>query len=229
MLGQEFFKMNITLVPLSDIQERVERAIYESIRIQLVAKGYLPDITLYPGIDNSSWRALQEQIVIDKGFCIDLLSWGGQEIKGAKNAPRIVLESQGFLPGEIGADGTIEYMPTNDGRYQPFIRPPQTSDYFFNVRFITEKAQQERVGHGIIQLALPKRRYVPLNDGTGHFLVVQLSNYIMDFDRPGQIEKLYYYTCPDLLDVSDTWLPEVISPLKETHLIIKTKANRAIP
>ena len=121
---------------LSNIQEIIERSLFEVIRLELVDKGYLPDIAdtgTYP--DNSTgwaqWEADLAAIIISMGFAIEIFSGGSSESRGVQKIPRIVIDSGNFLPGALGGDPR-RFFSDQGADYQALVTPPQTVDFYLN-------------------------------------------------------------------------------------------------
>ena len=88
----------MSTTPLTDTQERIERSIFERIRMELIDKGYLHDISIAPfntgdGAAQAAWDA--ELIVISGAmdFAIELIGAGSYDKADEKKVPRIVIQS----------------------------------------------------------------------------------------------------------------------------------------
>lgn len=210
--------------PLSNIQERVERSIYESIRLEIVDKGYLPDIAddiSFPKTasgalteaGNTAWRTAQQAIKDDttKGFTIELFNFSSAQAKGLKQVPRIVIIPLDFVPGTLGGDET-RYHTKNQADWSVARRPPQTSDFTVQIALVGNSAKQMRILKGIIQLAMPRRGYVKVYDNPDDVFLVLQQNFVNEPDNAeGVLEKLYLYEIPDLYETLNTPLGNVAS------------------
>lgn len=198
--------MSATL--LSGIQEIIERSLFETIRKEIVDKGYLPDISnpiLYP--DNQTgwdqWKSDISGIVSSLGFAIELFSVGSNEHKGVKKVPRIVLEAGNFLPGALGGDPR-RYFVDAGTTYNAKITPPQTVDFYINFCIVGDTAQQVRIMNAILALSIPRRGYIPwYNDSTKTFFARFLNYYDRTDEDEGIIEHVYAYEIPDAWDQDD--------------------------
>ena len=94
-------------------EEIVSLTIYNALRSTVVVKGYLPDIQDFD-VDNEDINIAKAQsdlylnamkvIAADKGYCIEVLPYSSNQNKGYKKVPRIVVDIQSFLPGNIGTN-----------------------------------------------------------------------------------------------------------------------------
>ena len=141
-------------IPLTDIQEIIERSLFERLRQEIVDKGYLPDISIYP--DNQagydSYLSDKEVIISSKGFAIDIFNSGTNFSKGIKQIPRIIIKTGNFLPGDIGGDPKKFFELQVDDTYIAKVTPPQTSDFYLNIHLVTNSTQQDRVLNSLLAL-----------------------------------------------------------------------------
>jgi len=204
-------------IPLSDIQELLERSVFHRIRKVCVDKGYLPDITTYTKNEAGqiAYDIAISAIVTSKGFAIEVFSNSNQEVKDVKKLPRIVLNSQDFMPGALGGANTRYYEKQISGSYKKMVRPPQSSDYTFNVHLISETTKQARILNAIVALALPRMGYIPLyNDATRNVFTHVISSSDLTDQQNGINERVYRYEIPDIFETEDYSI-EDIAAIKE--------------
>ena len=210
-------------VPLNNIQEVIEITIFEAIRLELVDKGYLPDITLFPDTPQgvTDYKNAIKNIVTLKGFSIDIFNNGSNFSKGIKEIPRIVINSGNFLGGSLGGDPRKFYVD-NGVNYTAMVTPPQTSDFYIDIHCVSNNVKQERVLNSILSLALPKRKYLTCyNDLTKSFFIRYLSFFELDNLGNGLSEKVFSYEIPDCWDTNDTVLPGVISKISVIEMDLR--------
>lgn len=193
--------------PLSNIQEIIERSLFERIRLELVDKGYLPDITAYP--DNSigwgQWAIDIDSIATNIGFAIELFNAGNNQSLGEKKIPRIVIVTGNFLPGALGGDPQRYFEDQGPGQpYKALIRPPQTTDFYINFHLVANSIAQMRILNSILALSVQRRGYVPwYNDPAKTFF----SRYLNYYNNPdpdfGLMEHIYAYEIPDCWETED--------------------------
>lgn len=189
-------------IVLSNTQQLIERSIFEAIRLELVDKGYLPDITRYS--NNTEGRLAYESaiqsIVSTMGFAIELFNESSNTFKGVKKSPRIVINTGNFLPGDLGGDPQRFYVD-NGTTFDALVTPPQMVDFYLNIHLVSNTVQQERVLNSILALAVPRRAYIPWYTDKTQFIFCRNINFF-NANNPdvGLIEKVYAYEIPDCWD-----------------------------
>jgi hypothetical protein len=214
--------------PLSEVQELVELTLFHSIRKTVVDNQYCPDIMNYPNTSAGSTQywADFEAITLAKGFSIEVFNNSNPDRKGAKKLPRMVMISEGYMPGEVGGDQSRFYKPIAGNQFQVLQRPPQVVDLSFKVHLVCETAMQYRICTSILANAIPTRGYIPIYQPFGSFTPCNL-----------YIQNISYFSVPALGDsileyvfgyvVKDVWLEEyatllgTVPALKEIHLQLK--------
>lgn len=205
---------------LSSIQEIIERSIFEIIRLEIVDKGYLPDIAdtgTYPDTDSghAQWETDINAIVASKGFAIELFGAGNSQAKGTKKVPRMVIESGNFLPGALGGDPR-RYFSDQGGDYQALVTPLQTVDFYLNFCLVSNTAAQSRILNAILALTIKRRGYIPwYSDGVKTFFARYLNYYDRNDEDKGIIEHVYAYEIPDAWDHEDVEVYASIAKLNE--------------
>ena len=195
---------------ISDIQTRIERAIFDNLLNQVVEKGYqvnFRDTIRYPQNPDGSFteqaqaniKTDQEVIRQQKGFIIPIFNFGASEAKGLKTVPRIVIVPLGFIRGAVGGDTRPNYI-LKEGKYYAEVMPPQTSDYLVNIHAIAQTANQMRILNGLISLALPKRGWIISTYSQDKFFLINNNSPLMR-ELEQTIENVYQYTFPDLFEV----------------------------
>ena len=216
---------------LTTIQELIERSLFEILRLEIVDKGYLPDIAatdgeLIPGPyytdDQVGWDLWEADIkaIADgaKGFAIELFGVGNNESKGVKKTPRIVLESGSFLPGALGGDPR-RFFEDQGTDYQALVTPPQTTDFYVNFCLVSNSAAQTRVLNAILALAIPRRGYLPwYSDANKSFFARYLNYYDRTNTDEGIIERVYAYEIPDAWDHEDIEVYTSVAKMAEITL-----------
>lgn len=205
---------------LSNIQEIIERTLFEKIRVEVVDKGYLPDVTLYTDDDPgwSQWGIDIDTIVTNKGFAIEVFNAGISESRGVKKLPRFVINVGSFLPGALGGDPQ-RFFQDQGVDYTALVTPPQTADFYLDVSVVVGSISQLRILHSILSLAIPKRGYHKFyNDTTNSFFVRNINYYDADNDAEGILEKVYGYEIPDCWDTEDTEFTASIAKMTEITL-----------
>lgn len=200
---------------IRNIQEKIEKSLYESIRLILVQWEYLPDIAqfgLSPWLPNSDHIATQAQwdeaistIRNTFGFAIEVFGHGSSQAKGLKKVPRIVISPKRLVPGDIGTlvGNTIVNHPTNGGFVYSSI-PQQSMHFQIDIHLVANTAQQDRVLHSVIAAAFGPMKYLRLYDNSGNFFIRQYAYYDLPNQAEGIEEKVYSY------EVTDIYITEII-------------------
>jgi len=208
----------MSATPLSTTQERVERSIYERIRLELVDKGYLPDITLYnsnTALNQTDWEAAMATIRTTMGFCIELFGAGSYEKNDDKKVPRIVIDSGFFSEGTLGGDQTTYFQLADDNlSYEAYKRPPQASQLDLNIHVVASSTKEIRIVQAVLGLALQTRGYLPLYteipneiQETGNFFYKRAGVADLPQTEEGVLEKIFRYVIDDVYEVEPIALP----------------------
>lgn len=213
------------MTQLTDILQRVERSLFERLRLETVDKGYIPDSTTFANnpTGQAAFDAALATVVTTKGFAIMVYGVGSNKQKGLAKVPRITILEEERLPGALGTDpggnqyNTITNPSTGDIiSFDSLSLPPQTKDLQYKISLIYETAEQGRVLHGLLALALPTRGYIPFyDDVTTLFFIKQISFSEMSYTEEGYRSADYLYSVEDIYDSLPTVLRSNIAPVQE--------------
>lgn len=219
---------------LTDLQERVSRTIFHTIRKVLVAEGYLPDITNtglfgtspYTAANETAWVNACKAIATTKGFCIEV--FGTSQTKGMKAVPRIAIISRRTLPGDIGSPSHNAVFPDPlDPSKMVYVKMPlETSHFYFDIQLASNSAAQDNVLNAVLSKALGVKKYIPYYDDATQLLFIRQTS---DFDLPDTIEgiteKVYTYETPDLFN--GTEIIGNVVPTKRIELELKSTSSNS--
>lgn len=190
---------------LNNVQLRVERSIFEAIRLRLVANGYLPDQADPRYNDPSTAEGLWEEdvaaIETAMNFAAEVFGHGSSLEKGNKKTPRLAIIPRRIMPGDIGTNiaGGFSPDPLNPDNTQKLIPSLQSANYHIDVNIVPGSADEDRVMHAILGEALSTLKYIPMYDNpTEVFLIRQFNFYDLPDNKNGISEKSYSYEIPDL-------------------------------
>lgn len=221
---------------LSNIEQALERTIFHLLRKKTVEFGYLPNIDDYD-IENTNLNIAEAEterfnndliaITNSKGFSIEVFNYANNQYYGTKKPPRIVVETESFLQGQLGTDTTLQYEKNGDGSFIAKQSVSLLSDFYFNVHLIANNVNEIRVLHEIMVQCLPRRGYVPWYNQDGllpafNLLVRYLSMADYSWTAEGIIEKVYRYEIPDAHEVDDKVIIDNVSSIKQINVDIKT-------
>lgn len=208
-------------------QEIIERSVYSAILSTLVSEGYClnPENYLPISLENSNrFLSDKKNIENNKGFFISLNGIGNNQSRGMKDMPSITIESQGFMPGDIGLPKQI--ISRNDDSYFVSEFPYEALDQYIDIHLIANLQEHMRLLHTILFASIPQRGYIkPYHleeipfDGN---IYIEIANF---FDLPntekGIIEKVYQFNVKDSLIAYENKLPDPIVPINAIQLLME--------
>jgi hypothetical protein len=216
---------------ITNIQERVERSIFEAIRLTLVENGYLKNIKDYTqdGSGSITFDLANKNIIATKGFFILVFGQSSAQSRGEKTVPRIVVQTQGSLPGDIGSPITSKEVTGET--YAVYKHPYSTSNFKIDIIITHNKASHFRVCAAIVAEALGTRNYIPFyDDPTSRFFIeVQNSGYSIRDIVEGLTDSVLSYQVKDLYEVETKTVKEdgpLITDIKVA--ITEKKSNKNI-
>lgn len=202
----------MSTTPLSTTEEEIERSIFERIRLELVDKGYSPDITTMntgSAADQQTYNTALKLIKDTLGFSIELFGSGSYQKNQDKKVPRIVIDKGIFIEGELGGDQTRMFQLNDAGtEFDALIRPSQTSDLYISIHLVANTTEQIRICQGILSLALQVRGYLPLYNltpneiiPTGNFFYQKVGFSDLPNLEEGVVEHVFKYKISDVYEI----------------------------
>lgn len=134
-----------------------------------------------------------KKIKDDKGFYIGIFGVGNNHSRGIKETPRIVVDSEGFYPGDIGLPRKITQKEEGIG-YTATEVPYESLSQYMNIRLCAHSSEHMRLLHKIMFWSVPQRGYLKPYDEpkflfTGNIFLRIVNFYNMpDLDN-GLMEK----------------------------------------
>ena len=188
-------------------------------------------VSIYTYYDDSvgviAFKTALTSIITSKGFCIEIFGASNPQAKYLKKVPRIVILPNQRLPGGLGGQPDKVYTPNNGDVLNPdaFTEktlPPQTADFTYDFHLVANTAQQSRVLHAIVALAIPKMGYVNYyNDETKKIFVNHYSYRSIPNTQEGIIEDIYMYRICDIFETEDVIGRDDIKPIVEIKIDTK--------
>jgi hypothetical protein len=192
-------------LPANDVQLRVERSIFEAIRLKLVYYGYLPDITNARYTSNSTgqvnFQTDLEAIREAQGFAAEVFGHSSSLDKGNKRTPRLAILTRRIMPGDIGTsiDGGFSPDPLNPDSTIKIIPSLQSANLHIDINVVPGTSAEDRFLHAILAEVLSTLKYIQLYDNPQEwFLIRQFNFYDLPDNKNGIEEKVYSYEIPDL-------------------------------
>lgn len=209
-------------------QEIIERSVYKAILDVALAKG----LTLNPNNYLPVTTITENQFKIDKAAMgknyIAIYGPGNSESKGLKETPRIVVESQGFYPGDIGLPKVLIENEVGVG-YHSVEVPYETIDQFIDIRVVASNQKELRILQQVLFNSIPQRGYIkPYTSDTllktGNIFIELVNFYNQPDNDLGILEKVYQFSIKDcILEAITT--QEIIAPITDINIDIGDNQN----
>lgn len=208
-------------------QQVIERSVYFAILNVLLQKGLTLNPENYLPLDeekSNQYKADRAEIVATEGKkYIELYGVSDSLSKGMKYAPRIVISSNGFFPGDIGFD-KHNLEPDEEDGFLVTEMPFEAIDQAIDIILVANNTEETRLLHSIINTAIPQRGYIKPyiyqdRPFSGNIFIVLSNFFKQDDNEKGLIERVYQFT------IKDTLLEEPIevgtlSPLSDISFLI---------
>lgn len=209
-------------------QEIIERTFYISLLHTAIGLGYSvnPDDYLPISIDNQ--KRFEADISELEKF-IPIFGVGQNFSRGAKECPRITIESKAFYPGNMGLEKEI--LVRNDNVFQSIELPFETKSTTLDIHLVANNQADMRILHNIMYRSLPPRGYIKpyINDyeewkesplqKEGNIYIEVGNWYDMPNVEHGILEKIYSYSAED--SIVDELLTEIdIVPINDITLLL---------
>lgn len=221
-------------------EEIIERTFYISLLYEALNRGLTIDPNKYLVNGKPTETTLTayeaDKKLIGKDF-IYIFGIGNNHSRGAKETPRITVESKAYYPGDIGLNKyeLERYSGDKDG-FQTVEYDFTTKNTLLDIHLVATTQAQMRVLHEIMYRALPAMGYIKpyLNDieewkkggiqSTGN-LFIQVGNY---YDMPdltqGNLEKVYTYQVMDGMIYSNG-TTDILKPIKDISVLLGSSIN----
>jgi len=201
----------MSATPLTVIEDSIEKSIFEALRLEMVDKFLTPDITTYNlATDQLLWESDLKALSTTNphGFVAELFGASGYQANNTKKAPRIVIDPQGFFPGELGGDTTRIYQQATPGPGNPYnglARPPRSANYFVNIHIVANTIKQLRILQALTALSLPRRGYIkfynePTFTFSGNLYIENIAFLDLPQTQEGVMEKVYRFMIADVFE-----------------------------
>jgi len=188
-------------VPVNNVQERIERSLFEAIRLKLVVHGYIPDITTFTNdiAGDANYKAAMNSIT---GGPIEVFENGSPLSKGIEAVPRIVCVTRRIMPGDIGKiDYEYRLNPLDPDAVLQSKPPYESSNIHIDIEVVSTTAKFDRILHAILAEAIGGTvGFIDVYDSTTkeRFFIRQFNFYDVPDVENGIIKKVYSYDIPDM-------------------------------
>lgn len=173
----------------------IDKSVYETVRLALVANGMLPDVRNYTTPESYN----QAKVTLG-GDLVEVLGVGAAEAKGDKSGVKILIERKGFSAGDLGNINSKEFVKKDSGSFKAISVTSMSTNIDYDIRVLSSSVKMERKCLDVLIHCFGMRRYIPVVDSEE----VVLINFKGDVDvsSVGNRERLVKYT------VMDIWLNE---------------------
>lgn len=179
--------------------EELDRSIFELIRLEIVAMGYLPDVVQYPNAKD--YEAAKQQIIQNKGFIIEVDGVGSGEARGERVMCSISVDRKDITMGSIGGN-TVQYRKVND-KFTKERVPQATSNIMYDIRIYTNSLAKERLISEMIYDIIGHRNYYRIAEEYNTFgdkKFFGISKGDISMAKGKQLERLFKF------EVEDVWI-----------------------
>jgi len=162
-------------------QEELNNGIYEVIRLELFAQGFLADIASFDvttPVGLADYNAANELIVTDGGDLIEIFSTGGSQSRGDKEVNAIIIDRGTPEMAANGVGNDIDYdFNTGSGKYDKTIPSNMKYDVPFTITYFCKFNRLADIIEDIIRSVLKERAFIKsLDDSvteTGEFWLIR--------------------------------------------------------
>lgn len=177
----------------------IDKTIYEAIRLQCVAYGLLPDITI-----SSDYELEKNLIAAERGGYIEVFGQASWFSRGKKMTNRFVVDRHTITKGDIGGGFTLteEYVDDNgDTRVRVWKAPQQSKDILYEIRFVGLDNTFELVSHQILTKALSDNKYIKCLSGRENTADLEFQIYLQNSYDASNLEfheRVWNFKVPNI-------------------------------
>lgn len=217
--------------------ERIDRSIYNHLRVGLVIGGFLPRLEDFIANDDNLGYQLARKTIKDSEKTtniplVDIYGVGTGETREdeAENC-KIIISRVGMSVGSVGSAYTSHYQK-NGGGFDRIKNPDNTFDLSFEVRLLVRKTAHERDLSSLILSILGTTRYLPIykdyDQMTEDCFLLNFEGVVDVSSEIDTMEKLFRYSVKDVSlqpsevlqrtgTIGDTYEETEIVPLTSVH------------
>ena len=187
--------------------EHIENAIYEAIRLKIVEKGYLPDITEYEG-NPAGFKTAMDAIVQSGKKLIYVENTGSYKARETLEENCIIIDNESINPSVTGTKSIPKYeLNETEDRYNKSLTTDVLYDLEYRITIICYDYSYLQIMHDVLFEALQFRKKINAIDNeaveTGESFWLWRRNYVT-LDSNKFIERATYYEVPSADIIGDT-------------------------
>lgn len=181
--------------------EYIENAIYEAIRLKIVEKGYLPDITAYAGNPEGYQTAINNIKASGKKI-VYVENTGSYKGREDLEENCIIVDNDDFRPSATGTKSIPIYeLNETEDKYNKSLSTDGIYDLEYKVTLVCYDIEYLQLMHDIVLEALRFRKKLKaLNSAAediGEWFLLWRRNYIV-LDSKKFMERAVYYEVPSV-------------------------------
>lgn len=190
---------------LSTIQQLIERTLYTTIRGISVEHGYSVDLTAYPNtqVGQQNYNTAMNGIFASRGFAVEVFGVSNPQAKGEKRVARVVLQTEAFLPGDVGNEFVQSFEVVSGGSdIKGHIWQGTRNNLHIRITLSSNTAEQARILNAILFAALSNRGWLTVAGSVqGKFFYEMLA---FDYDDQPDEGYMNYEVIYKITDVQIT-------------------------
>lgn len=132
--------------------EQIDRAVFEAIRLELVAQGYTPNITLHT--TEIAYNTALQAIKTSGKQPINIYGVGEWRAKKELKYNTIIVERVNRTLSGLGYHGEVYYTLNGSNKYDKKQTPYETAQLAYDVTVVCDNVSSERVLQKILYAAL---------------------------------------------------------------------------
>ena len=133
-----------------DLSE-IDRAFYEYLRLAIVSKNWLPDISV---LSQADYFTQINALISNEIRVIEIFGVGSIKDRDRVSNNKIVVDRIDIGPDTIGAFATTHHKQTPDTTYQRLARPAMTYSVTYQIAYVTDNTEDDRRIHNLILYTL---------------------------------------------------------------------------
>lgn len=146
-------------------QGEVDNGIFEIIRLEVVARGYLPNFTAYQ--NKNDYNNAKKAIITGGKEVIEIFGVGGFDSRGEKNENNIIIDRKTPRPATTGVGIAVDYDKQQDGSFKKEKQADTKYDIQYQITYFTQKSSYADIIESILLKCFGARKLVDSLDDTG--------------------------------------------------------------
>lgn len=204
----------------------LDRAFYEYLRLAIVAKNWLPDISV---LSEADYFTQINALISSQIRVVEIFGVGSIKDRDRDSVNKIVVDRIDLGPDSIGAYGTKHYERTSPTTYKKLARPSMTYSVTYQIGYVTDNTEDDRQLMSLFLSvfgAMGCKQGIK-EDGTkteNYFTYTQVD--FKDNSDGDYFERIFRYKISNVFISPDTIEDENIGVLTDIQIEIETKKEQ---